>query len=391
MWQINRLPEVIFGVGTFEKLPAILQAHGQHILLITGQQSFTQQPLANDFLHQCRLFNLTLHHERVAGEPSPEWVDHCVKQYANTPIDILVGIGGGSALDAAKAVAGLLPIQRSVMDYLEGVGPELTYEGAALPFIAVPTTAGTGAEATKNAVLSRTGKEGFKKSFRHETLMPKYAIIDPSLMQSLPRHQIAANGLDALTQLIEGYTSLKASPFTDALAMNGLQHGFNALPQWFQDPHDLVAAESMAWAALSSGMVLAHSGLGAVHGMVAPLGALHGINHGLGCGILLAETTAKNIEVLTEQANNDAALAKYATIGRLLLQDDSLQDASALRLLIEKLREWQDDFNLPKLSSFGITKNHLPIIATNSRGNSMKTNPVLLSDKDLIDILTACL
>jgi alcohol dehydrogenase len=159
----------------------------------------------------------------VTGEPSPQFVDDTVQKYRGKGYDVVVGIGGGSVLDAAKAVAGLLAPGNSVMDHLEGVGPELPYQGPATPFIAVPTTAGTGSEATKNAVLSVRGKNGFKKSFRDEKLIAEYTIVDPDLLATCPPEIIAANGMDAFTQLLESYVSSKANPFTDALAVSGME------------------------------------------------------------------------------------------------------------------------------------------------------------------------
>ena len=389
-WQLSRLPQVLFGEGVSAQLTNLIQSYGTRVLLITGAQSFDAQPQSQSLLTAWQQAGFRLWHERVSTEPSPQWVDACVAQHAENAIQVVVAIGGGSALDAAKAVAGLLPVQRSVMDYLEGVGLELPYTAEALPFIAMPTTAGTGTEATKNAVLSQTGEGGFKKSFRHDSLMPRWAVIDPSWMLSLPRQQIAFNGLDAITQLIEGYTSSKANLFTDGLALAGLERGFAALPRWFDHPQDLQAANDMAYAALMSGIVLAHAGLGAVHGLTAPLGAFFPAPHGAVCGILLAECTAMNIEQLQAQQPESESLARYATIGRLLMQDPTISDASALVLLVEKLRQWHQAFALPSLSHFGLNQHEIPRVVANARGNSMKTNPVLLSDVQLTEILNAC-
>lgn len=391
MWQFNRIPTIMFGVGSRHRLLESILTLGKRVLLVTGKASFDRQPDAQNMLAQWQAAELTVYREVVASEPSADWVDACVRKYANSTIDCVVAIGGGSAIDAAKAVAGLLPVQASVMDYLEGVGPELAYTGKALPFIAVPTTAGTGAEATKNAVISRHGVDGFKKSFRHDTLMPSYAVIDPEWMLSLPSSQIAANGLDAITQLIEGYTSTNASVMTDALALEGLRRGLVALPQWVANPKNVNAANDMAWAALASGMVLAHAGLGAVHGMASPLGAFFPAPHGAVCGILLAETTAVNIDTLIQSEGNPQALQKYADIGRLMLQDQALSDHSALILLVEALRQWQETFNLCGLAEFGVSAHDIPRVVAHSRGNSMKTNPIVLSDIQLSQILARCL
>lgn len=389
-WQLSRLPQVLFGEGVSAQLTQLIQSYGTQVLLITGARSFDAHPQAKLLLAQWQQAGLSIWHERVATEPSPQWVDNCVHRHAAHRIDVVVAVGGGSALDAAKAVAGLLPVQRSVMDYLEGVGPELPYTAEALPFIAMPTTAGTGTEATKNAVLSQTGEGGFKKSFRHDSLMPRWAVIDPSWMLSLPAQQIAFNGLDAITQLIEGYTSSKANAFTDGLALAGLAKALDALPRWFNKPQDVQAAGDMAYAALMSGIVLAHAGLGAVHGLAAPLGAFFPAPHGAVCGILLAECTAMNIEQLQLQQPESETLSRYAHVGRLLMHDPTLSDKSAQLLLIEQLRQWHHDFGLPGLSQFGMQESDIPRVVANARGNSMKTNPIVLSDEQLAEVLQFC-
>ena len=222
-FSIARLPRIEFGSGVFSRLAELSTNYGKQVLLVTGACSFLEskyyQQLASDF--EAR--QIRWHVFKVAGEPSPQLVDTAVEQYADQGIDLVIGLGGGSALDAAKAIAGLLKVKRTVMDYLEGVGPELTYEGPAVPFIAVPTTAGTGSEATKNAVLSVQGLQGFKKSFRDDKLVAEYALVDPDLLASCPVSVIAANGMDALTQLLESYVSTRSNPMTDALAISGLR------------------------------------------------------------------------------------------------------------------------------------------------------------------------
>lgn len=393
IWQLDRLPQVRFGAGAAADLPRLLQPLGRRVLLVTGERSFDRQPGAACLLQSLAEAGFEVWRARVSGEPSPEWVDACVAEFCVHDIEVVLAIGGGSALDAAKAVAGLLATGRSVMDFLEGVGPELPYPGPALPFVAMPTTAGTGSEATKNAVLSRQGAGGFKKSFRHATLMPVWALVDPEWMLSLPAQAIAANGLDAITQLLEGYVSANANPLTDALALEGLRRALPALPRWYANPQDLAAASDMAYAALVSGMVLAHAGLGAVHGMAAPLGALFPAPHGLVCGMLLAHTTQQNLMLL--QARQDPAAqqayGRYASVGRLLADRHDMSDAQAIEHLLAQLFAWQEAFALPGLSSFGVGEQDIPAIIAGSRGNSMKTNPVLLSDADLDRILRACL
>ena len=236
---IARLPRIVFGDGARADLPKEAARFGRTGLIVTGARSIRATPLWSKLLDAMRAADLACHDLAVPGEPSPELVDEAVTAFAGKAIDVVIGIGGGSALDAAKAIAGLLPHGHSVMDHLEGVGPERPYPGPSTPLILVPTTAGTGSEATKNAVLTRQGRDGFKKSFRDEQLVARVAIVDPELLASCPPEVVAANGMDAFTQLLESYVSTKANPLTDALAWSGIEafhEGFFAA--WRGDADD---------------------------------------------------------------------------------------------------------------------------------------------------------
>ena len=324
----------------------------------------------------------------VAGEPSPELIDNAVRRFQGTQIDAVVGLGGGSAMDAAKAIAGLLKPGNSVMDHLEGVGSELPYQGLATPFIAIPTTAGTGSEATKNSVLSVHGAEGFKKSFRDEKLVAEIALIDPELLSTCPPQIIAANGMDTFTQLLESYVSSKANRFTDALAWSGMKAVRDSLLIWYHNGESEHEAQAgMAYAALMSGITLAQVGLGSVHGLASPLGAFFPIPHGVVCGTLLAEATSINIHALAERGDQKLLL-KYAQVGRMLARNIHLADAEALEALINILSGWVEEMRLPRLSQFGINHSDIPRIVANSRGSSMKTNPVVLTDAEIAEILS---
>jgi len=329
----------------------------------------------------------------VPGEPSPELVDQTVIQFRSDVFDAVIGIGGGSALDAAKAIAGLLKPGNSVMDHLEGVGPELAYQGPNTPFIAIPTTAGTGSEATKNAVLSVQGEVGFKKSFRDEKLMAEYALIDPDLLASCPTTAVAANGMDAFTQLLESLVSTKANPLTDALAISGIQHVRDSLLPWYEqkEGENVQFRSGMAYAALLSGITLAQAGLGSVHGLASPLGAFFPIPHGVVCGTLLAEATRINIEALRARQPESPALAKYAQVGHLLAQGkaDHKDDEKALASLLRHLQDWTQRLDLPRLGQFGVTEADLPRIVAHSRGSSMRTNPIALRDDEIAAIVRA--
>ncbi len=316
-------------------------------------------------------------------------VDGIVRQYHADHFDTVVGIGGGSVLDAAKAIAGLLPQGNPVMDHLEGVGPELPYVGPPLPFIAVPTTAGTGSEATKNAVLSRRGHNGYKKSFRDDQLVPDIALLDPDLLASCPPSLIAANGMDALTQLIESYVSLKANPFTDALALSGLEAARDSLLPWYENSSNSVARAGMAYAALLSGITLAQCGLGSVHGLASPLGAYFPIPHGVVCGTLVATCTAQNIKSMKEREPDNPALDRYARLGSLLNHRRYTDPEQAHVALVNILEQWTARMKLPGLSGYGIAASDFDRIISNCRGSSMKTNPIVLNDDEIRQILHA--
>jgi alcohol dehydrogenase len=392
-FSIARLPRIEFGSGVFGKLPAIIAGYGTHTLLVTGAFSYLNLPGWRPFIEQLDRQGIQWEHCTVPHEPSPGLVDDMVRSLSDRAFDVVVGIGGGSALDAAKAIAGLLKVRRSIMDYLEGVGPELPYEGPVVPFIAVPTTAGTGSEATKNAVLSVQGAEGFKKSFRHEKLVAEYAVVDPELLAGCPPDVIAANGMDALTQLLESYVSIKSNAFTDALAISGLQAVRDALiPLYRQHDRQNDAAvkacrEKMAYGALLSGITLAQVGLGAVHGLASPLGAFYPIPHGVVCGTLVASATKINIEGMRDREPGNKALAKYAYAAEILCQQQFHDEKVAYAALIQLLGDWTQELELPRLSHFGVSEAGLDKVVAHSRGSSMKTNPVVLTDMEISQLL----
>lgn len=394
---IAALPKIVFGAGTLDQLPAEISAFGPRALIVTGASSFAASaawPRLQDALTQAQVAFEVI---TVPGEPSPELVDAAVATHSGGDFDVVVGIGGGSALDAAKAIAGLLKPGNTVMDHLEGVGPELPYVGPATPFIAVPTTAGTGSEATKNAVLSRHGPDGFKKSFRDDQLVARTAIVDPALLATCPKNVVAANGMDAFTQLLESLTSIRSNAFTAALAWSGLERfarGFwdlylsapgetGSIGDDTQRTQD--AREDMAYASLISGICLAQTGLGSVHGLAQPLGSLFPIPHGVVCGTLVSDATDINIRALVERAPASPALAVYARVGQMLA--GGVSGNAALDALVRTLRDWTERLELPRLSAFGVTETDIGRIVANSRGSSMKTNPVVLSDDEIAELV----
>jgi len=283
-----------------------------------------------------------------------------------------------------------LPHNASVLNFLEGVGSG-HYTGPALPYIAVPTTAGTGSEATKNAVLSVQGAEGFKKSFRHEQLVARVAILDPQLLATCPQALIAANGMDAFTQLLESYVSRAANPFTDALALSGLEAFRDGFWAAWAPAHPEAAAgrTRLTYAALLSGITLAQAGLGSVHGLASPLGAYFPIPHGVVCGTLVAEATAVNIRALRERAPGAVALARYARVAELLSGHPYPDGDSAREALVGLLRGWLERLELPRLGRYGMTLRDLDRVVANCRGGSMRTNPLVLQDDELRALLQA--
>jgi alcohol dehydrogenase len=363
---------------------------------VTGRRSLEASGRLGPLLERLAALGCRVERVVVEGEPSPELVDGTVARFRAAEIEVVVGIGGGSALDAAKAIAGLLRTGTSILDHLEGVGRGVPYPGPSVPFVAVPTTAGTGSEATRNAVITRPGPDGFKRSFRDERLVARLALVDPDLLVGLDPATIAGNGMDALTQLLESYVSTGAGAFTDGLALAGLEAAREGLLAWHAAvrrgaPPEATAPlrERMAFAALASGVCLAQAGLGAVHGIVAPLGAMTGVGHGVGCGILLPETTRANLRALAERAPGSPALARYARAARLLLDEPTLDDDAARARLPDLLAEWAVRLGLPRLRDVGLREADVDWIVERSRGSSMRTNPIVLTDAEIAGILRA--
>lgn len=387
---ITGLPKIVFGNGTAARIPELALEFGRNALIMTGARSYVETAQWVSLQAALRSAGIAFEHTIVSGEPSPSLVDEIASRFRSTNVDVVIGIGGGSVLDAAKAVAGLLHIENSVLDFLEGVGPEMPYTGPEVPFIAVPTTAGTGSEATKNAVLSKQGADGYKKSFRHDRLVANYAVVDPELLATCPKELIAANSMDAFTQLLESYVSIRANPFTDALAMSGIRAVRDGLVPWYRNEGDVAQHRAnMAYGALLSGITLAQAGLGSVHGLAAPLGAFFPIPHGVACGTLVAQCTRTNIQMLQVEQPDSEALWRYAHVGKVLANNMKLSEQDGLQTLLEVLEGWTQDLKLPLLSSYGMTQADIPRVVAHCRGNSMKTNPIVLPNERVAEILEA--
>ena len=375
-------PHIHFGIGSRSLLTGLLNNYGGKVLLLSGGRSFDSQPLCQQLWAELQE-NFEVYRVRVTGEPSPQLVDEAVARYHGLSPDCVVAIGGGSAVDAGKAIAGLLPGGNSVMAYLEGVGEGKVYHGPSTPFIAVPTTAGTGGETSKNAVLSVVGANGFKKSFRDERLVPDHVILDPELTVSCPADVTAACGMDAFTQLLESFVSCKANPMTHALCLSGLQGIRDGLIPAFRCGDDLAARSCMLYASSISGLTLANAGLGSVHGLASPLGAFFPIPHGVACATLLYEAVKLNIQAMAARDPAHGSIKLYADAGRLMADNDAMNDEAARTALLGLLKDWIEELRIQRLSAYGITEADITRIIDNISGGSMSGNPIVLQRDEI--------
>lgn len=386
-----RTPAIHFGAGRLRELPelagGILAGDApRKILLITGQSSFRKKEAWSRLTASLKQNGFPLADAAVTGEPSPDLIDKLCDEHRADPPGLVVAIGGGSVLDTGKALAAMLPLNESVMEYLEGVGSGRKHPGIRLPFIAVPTTSGTGSEATKNAVLSRVGENGFKKSLRHDNFVPDMAILDPELSAGSPAALSAASGMDAFTQLLESWVSVKASPFTDGLAWSGLEAVAGSLEVAVrEDPNDLEARAALAYGACFSGITLANAGLGVVHGLASSLGGRFHIPHGALCGTLLAEAVRMTVAKL---AHSDEAglpaLARYARVGMLMGAEPGMTLLGKCEVLADALQGWTERLGMPRLGEYGLTEETIPELAEKT-GN--KNNPIALDSAEIAELL----
>ena len=387
LFDFYRTPRLVFGPGRVKDLGKIVASYGSKVLVVTGGDSLDRTGNWERCEESLKKASLRIHRYRFRGEPSPEIVDSAVKEFAPLSVEAVVAVGGGSVMDCAKAVAAMLPLGEPVTPYLEGVGTK-THPGSTLPFIAVPTTAGTGSEATRNAVISRVGRPGFKKSLRHDNFTPVCAIVDPELTLPCPPQVTAACGMDAFTQLLESYVSPQASPVTDALALSGMEYLAPALiPVSTNHGDSLDLRSSLAYASFLSGVTLANAGLGIIHGLAAPLGGLVCVPHGVICATLVEEACRMNIKRIRERRGpDDIMLVKYAKAGRILSGIDSPDLAASCDLLLDTLDQWTQKLSIPRLGQYGISESDLDGLATQA---GQKSNPVQLDLSDVKAILRA--
>lgn len=385
-FSLSALPKIIFGPNSLQQLRSLPLLDGcRSIILITGGKSFKQTTNYQATLDMLHGRGTDILEYSVTGEPSPEMVNQAVSLFASKNPEVVIAIGGGSVIDAGKAISAMLPSGDKVEHYLEDVGTK-AHDGRKIPFIAIPTTAGTGSEVTKNAVLSKMGADGYKKSLRHENFAPNIAIVDPTLTLGCPPQTTAASGMDAFAQLLESYLSTAASPLTDMLAYEGMTHLIGAIETAVSLSDDLEARAALSYAAMLSGITLANAGLGLGHGFAQPLGSHFSIPHGMVCGTLMAEINRVTVRKLKQTNPSSLALKKYAAAGKLCTTAANQADGYYIDALVDKLDLLIDTLGIARLSAYGITEKDLDTII---KDTGHKNHPIKLDNTELADILRA--
>ncbi len=379
------LPQrIVFGWGRRSELPTLASELGDRVWLVAGSKTLERNGTLASL--QQSLLDRGIPTELVAQishEPEVADVDALVEQCRSRNVaegDILIAIGGGSAIDLAKAAAAVLTQSHraSVRDYLEGVGRGLAIERAPLPLIALPSTGGTGTEATKNAVISSYDPP-FKKSIRSPKMVPRVVLVDPELSVSVPATTTAYTGMDAITQLIESYLCRSAKPVPQSLAVDGLRRALPCVVEAVRNGSSRPAREAMAHAALLSGIALANSGLGLAHGVAAALGSVCRVPHGLACAVMLP---------IALEVNREVCLPQLAQLARDTLGLPSMNDTEAADRFIAHIHALCNELGIPnRLSALGVYRGQLDALVTGSRGNSMNGNPRQLADPELRSLL----
>jgi alcohol dehydrogenase class IV len=385
-FSFTSLPKIIFGPGVCSQIAPTISQYGAKTVLITGGKSFKNSPyfrtLQDDLAHH----KITYTTKSITAEPSPQDIDEFVVQLKNENVSSVVAIGGGSVLDAGKAISAMLKEEDgSVMDFLEGVGSKIP-SGKKIPFIAVPTTSGTGSETTSNAVLSVVGSEGFKKSLRHDNFIPDIAIVDPELTLGCPPHLTATCGMDCFTQLVEAYLSTNGSSLTDALALQGIEAISRSLTLAYQQNEDINARSDLSYATMLSGIVLANAGLGTVHGFASAVGGVIPVPHGVVCGTLMEPANRLTLTRLRQSDVENPALLKYSILGKIFSDKPQQSDTWYQDHFIDTLAKMSSVLEIPDLSKYHITDETKEKILL-ATGN--KYNPVNFDKNDLEKILKA--
>jgi alcohol dehydrogenase class IV len=370
---------IIFGPGTIGEVTSLSAKMGSRACVVTGRTAARAEPLL-ERLNEHGVERVTF---SVAGEPTTTLAETAVETARCNECDLVLSIGGGSVVDTGKVIAAMLTNAGELEDYLEVVGAGKPLTRSPAPHIAIPTTAGTGAEVTRNAVLS-VPEHRVKVSMRSPLMLPRLAVVDPELTHSMPPSVTASTGLDALTQLIEVYVSNKANPLTDGICREGLIRAGRSLRRAYDDGADRPAREDMALASLFGGLGLANAKLGAVHGFAGPLGGMFSAPHGVICARLLPFVMEANVRALLSREPDSPAIARYDQAARLLTGKSAAKASDGV--------EWIQDLcaalKVPALSGFGLTEQDFPTaVAKSQKSSSMKGNPIQLTDDELLEIL----
>lgn len=370
---------IIFAAGAIGQAGPLAKEFGSHALAVTGRDLTRSKPL----LDALRKLEVGVVSFAVDGEPDLEVVRRGVALARRERCDLVMGFGGGSALDAGKAIAAMLTNNGDVLNYLEVIGGGKALSRSPAPFLAIPTTAGTGSEVTRNAVLA-SPEHRLKVSLRSPLMLPKVALVDPELTWDLPPALTASTGLDALTQLIEPYVSGRANPMTDGLCVEGIARVARSLRAAFANGRNPAAREDMAVASLFGGLALANAGLGAVHGLAGVIGGMFGPPHGAICAALLPHVMAANLAAMRSRDSTNPALPRYDEVARLLtgrsnaLADDGVEWAGRLVC----------DLKISKLGAHGLMPQHAgDLVEKSKNASSMKANPIILTPEELTAVL----
>jgi alcohol dehydrogenase class IV len=378
-FEFGTVTRIVFGPGTFGEVGKIARGFGNRALVVTNLEPAALEPLAGRLREsglQCSLFG-------VRGEPEIETVRRGVAQAKQENCGVVVSIGGGSALDAGKAIAAMLTNPGELLDYLEVVGRGQALAQPGAPFVAVPTTAGTGAEVTRNAVLA-SPEHRFKVSLRSPFLLAKVALVDPELTYDLPPAITASTGLDALTQVIEPYVCSRPNPMTDAICVEGIRRAARSLQAAFEKGRDPAARLDMSLASLFGGLALANAGLGAVHGFAAPIGGQFHAPHGAVCAALLPHVMEANVRALRQRQPAAEPLRRYDEVARLLTGSAT----AAAEAGIEWVRRLVTSLKIPGLGQYGLKREHTAeLVGKAAQASSMKANPIALTPEELGGIL----
>jgi alcohol dehydrogenase class IV len=378
-FEFSTATRIIFGTGTLKQIGPVAAEMGKKALVAMGSSAERAAPLL-DVLSAQEMGYVTF---PVMGEPTTDLAREGARRAREAGCNLVIGFGGGSALDAGKAIAALMTNDGDVMNYLEVIGRGKPITQPAAPYIAIPTTAGTGAEVTRNAVLV-SPEHRVKVSLRSHHMLPRVALVDPELTYSLPPTVTASTGLDALVQLVEPFVSVRANPMTDALCREGMLRAARSLRQAYEHGNDVKARENMALASLLGGLALANAGLGAVHGIASAVGGMFPASHGAVCARLLPHVMEINLCALQERQPGSEALPRYDEVARILTGNDQAKADDG----VTWVQELCTALEIPPLASYGMTTANVPSVVDKSAvASSTKANPIQLNSDEMRQIL----